>query len=114
MILFVFIHPLSIAATFLAMNVNTWNALSDDTKKLMMEQFTTVEDQMWEATKKADQVGMDCNASGPCPMGEPGGMVAVQPTAAWAFGIRGPLSHSRNAAASRRSTFSIPQAVAKV
>jgi len=34
------------------------------------------------ATKKADKMGMDCNASGPCALGQPGGMIPVEPNAA--------------------------------
>ncbi len=33
---------------------------------------------MWTATAEADEVGMACNADGPCPMGEPGGMTPVE------------------------------------
>ena len=37
---------------------------------------------MWTATAKDDQIGMDCNAAGPCPLGDPGGMIPVEPSAA--------------------------------
>ncbi len=73
---------LGYAATVLAMNMDTWNSLNDETKDLMTAQIAALEDQIWVATKIADQQGMDCNASGPCPMGEPGGMVPVEPNAA--------------------------------
>lgn len=69
-------------ATFMAINLKTWNSLSDDTKKLMEAQAQKLEAQMWEATQKEDQLGMDCNAAGPCPAGKPGGMKAIEPTAA--------------------------------
>ena len=41
---------------------------------------------LWErevrtATAESDQVGMDCNASGPCAIGDPGGMVPIEPSA---------------------------------
>ncbi|MGB7304460.1 MAG: transporter, partial [Burkholderiaceae bacterium] len=29
---------------------------------------------------KADQIGMDCNAAGPCEKGKPGGMVPIEPS----------------------------------
>jgi TRAP-type C4-dicarboxylate transport system substrate-binding protein len=67
-------------ATFMAMNLNTWNSLSDDTRKLIEEQAKKLEEQMWEATQKEDQAGMDCNAAGPCDAGPPGGMKAVEPS----------------------------------
>lgn len=73
---------LGYAATVLAMNMDTWNSLSPDTQKLMTDSLAKLEDEMWAATKIADQVGMDCNANGPCPLGEPGGMVPVEASAA--------------------------------
>jgi TRAP-type C4-dicarboxylate transport system substrate-binding protein len=69
---------LGYAATFLAMNMDTWNGLSEDTQQLMMEQIATAEDEIWVAVKEQDQMGMDCNAAGPCPLGEAGGMVPVE------------------------------------
>jgi TRAP-type C4-dicarboxylate transport system substrate-binding protein len=73
---------LGYAATFTAMNMNTWKSLSADSQKLISSEIGKLEDEQWIATKKADQIGMDCNASGPCPKGEPGGMVAIEPSAA--------------------------------
>jgi hypothetical protein len=37
---------------------------------------------MWTATRANDQRGMDCNASGPCDIGEPGGMIPIEPSEA--------------------------------
>ncbi len=68
------------AATFTAINMDTWNDLNADTQKLIMEQAAILEDEIWEFEVSLDQKGMDCNASGPCDAGEPGGMVAVTPT----------------------------------
>lgn len=73
---------LGYAATVLAMNMDSWNSLNDDTRKLMTSEVAKLEDRMWASTKIADKQGMDCNASGPCPLGEPGGMVPVEPNAA--------------------------------
>lgn len=68
-------------ATFMAMNMKVWNGLSKDTQDLIQKQADLLEEQMWTATKKEDKTGMDCNASGPCPLGKPGGMRAVEPSA---------------------------------
>ena len=73
---------LGYAATVLAMNMDTWNSLNDDTKKLLTREIAKLEDEIWASTKIADKQGMDCNAKGPCPLGEPGGMVPVEPNAA--------------------------------
>lgn len=69
---------LGYAATFGAVNMKVWNGLSKETQDLIMKAAAQVEDDMWSTTTKADQVGMDCNATGPCPLGDPGGMKAVE------------------------------------
>jgi TRAP-type C4-dicarboxylate transport system substrate-binding protein len=66
------------AATFLAVNKDSWDALSPETQELVKAKAAEVEDEMWEATAVSEQVGMDCNADGPCPLGEPGGMTPVE------------------------------------
>jgi TRAP-type C4-dicarboxylate transport system substrate-binding protein len=72
---------LGYAATFLAINNNTWDSLSPETQKLMTAELAKVEDEMWEAVKNSDKTALACNASGPCPWGEPGGMTPVEPDA---------------------------------
>ncbi|MGI9335716.1 MAG: TRAP transporter substrate-binding protein [Gammaproteobacteria bacterium] len=71
---------LGYAATFLAINNDTWNKLSEDSQSLITEELNKVQDEMWVSTKKLDQIGMDCNAEGPCDLGEPGKMVPIEPT----------------------------------
>ena len=70
------------AATFTAINMDTWNDLNKDTQDLIMAEGKKIDDAMWKYTKTLDQKGMDCNASGPCEKGTPGGMVPVMPSAA--------------------------------
>lgn len=70
---------LGYANSFLAMNNKTWNSLTPDAQKLLMDQSAKLEDEMWVATAASDQLGMDCNASGPCSIGEPGGMTPIEP-----------------------------------
>jgi len=72
---------LGYANSFLAMNNKTWNSLTPDAQALLTKLSADLEDKMWVATKANDQRGMDCNAQGPCDIGEPGGMVAVEPSA---------------------------------
>ena len=62
--------------------VHAWDGLNDETRKLIEANVAKVEDEMWEAVKQADKMGMACNANGPCTLGEPGGMVAVEPSEA--------------------------------
>ena len=70
------------AATFTAMNMDTWKGLNADTQNLIMAEGKKMEDAVWKFESSLDQAGMDCNASGPCAKGEPGGMVPIMPTAA--------------------------------
>ena len=70
------------AATFTAINMDTWKGLNADTQKLILAQGKKMEDEVWVFEKTLDQKGMDCNASGPCDKGKPGGMIPITPTAA--------------------------------
>ncbi len=70
------------AATFTAMNMDTWNSLNADTQNLIMAEAAKLEDEIWAFESGLDQKGMDCNASGPCDKGEPGGMIPITPSAA--------------------------------
>ncbi len=72
---------LGYAATFTAMNMDTWNSLNAETQALIQAEATKMEDAAWTFTKSLDQKGMDCNASGPCEKGEPGGMIPITPSA---------------------------------
>ena len=69
------------ASAFLAVNNRLWNGLSANTRNFMMSKFRQVEDEIWEGLQRDDQRGMDCNSSGPCPLGKPGGMVPVEVSA---------------------------------
>ena len=70
------------AATFTAINMDTWNSLNKDTQNLISSEAKKLEDEIWAFESSLDQKGMDCNASGPCDKGEPGGMVPITPSAA--------------------------------
>ncbi|MDC0987604.1 TRAP transporter substrate-binding protein, partial [Alphaproteobacteria bacterium] len=68
------------AATFTAMNMDTWKGLNGDTQKLIMSEGKKMENDIWIFEGNLDQEGMDCNASGPCPKGKPGGMIPITPS----------------------------------
>ena len=70
------------AATFTAINMDTWNDLNADTQKLITAEAKKLEDEIWAFEQSLDQKGMDCNAQGPCDKGEPGNMTPIAPTAA--------------------------------
>ncbi|MBL4600013.1 MAG: TRAP transporter substrate-binding protein [Rhizobiaceae bacterium] len=69
------------AATFTAMNMDTWNGLNKETQDLIASEAMKLEDDLWAYEKTLDQAGMDCNAQGPCAKGEPGNMTAIIPSA---------------------------------
>jgi len=69
------------AATFTAINMDTWKGLNKDTQDLIMSEAKKLEDDIWAFESSLDQKGMDCNAAGPCDKGKPGGMVPITPSA---------------------------------
>ena len=76
---------LGYASSFLAFNLKTWNSLDDETKALFKRELPKLEEEMWVATAKNDQRGMDRNASGPCKDSSgkdllTGGMIPIEPT----------------------------------
>jgi TRAP-type C4-dicarboxylate transport system substrate-binding protein len=68
--------PVGYTASFLAVNNDVWNALTDEEREFFRKQAQDLEDRMWEATAAEDARGMNCNTSGPCET-EIGGMKAV-------------------------------------
>ena len=73
---------LGYASSFMAMNNKTWNSLSAQGKAIIQGSMPDLTEAMWTATRANDQRGMDCNASGPCDIGEPGGMIPIEPSEA--------------------------------
>ena len=73
---------LGFASSFLAMNMDVWNSLDADTKKFFETELPKLEEEMWVATAANNQRGLDCNAAGPCDLGEPGGMTPIEPSEA--------------------------------
>ncbi len=69
---------LGFTSTYVAMNNNTWNSLKPDAQALFEEQMPIWEQEVRKATAESDQIGMECNASGPCPLGDPGGMTPIE------------------------------------
>ena len=68
---------LGYTASFLAVNNDTWNSLTDDERALIEAEVAKLEDQSWAATITEDTDGINCMADGPCERGETGGMTQV-------------------------------------
>jgi TRAP-type C4-dicarboxylate transport system substrate-binding protein len=69
-------------ATFAAMNMNKWNSLNDETKAFIEAQMADWEKATWAMNIAEDEMGIICNTTGPCPIGDVGGMDKVVPSAA--------------------------------
>lgn len=70
---------LGFAATFTAINLDTWDGMNEHTQNLILTEAKKFEDEIWEFEQTLDQAGMDCNAQGPCDRGEPGNMTPIEP-----------------------------------
>lgn len=68
---------LGYTASFLAVNNDTWNSLTDDERALIETEVAKMETAMWEATAKDTADGITCMADGPCDRGETGGMTQI-------------------------------------
>ena len=79
-----YVIPSKIAysVSFTAVSTKLWAKLSDDTKKVMMDTFKTMEEMAWQVAIDDDKNGVNCLTSGPCPVGDPGGANLVKIDAA--------------------------------
>lgn len=68
---------LGYTASFLAVNNDTWDSLSDDERALIEAEVAILEESMWEATADETSDGVTCMADGPCDRGDLGGMSQV-------------------------------------
>ena len=71
---------LGFAASFMAINNDTWNALTPDAQAVLLEESARLEEEMWTATAAMEDVALRCNTDGPCELGQTGGMVPVTPS----------------------------------
>lgn len=72
---------LGFAATFTAINLDTWNSMNEATQNLIQTEAAKVEDEIWAFEETLDELALNCNAQGPCDRGEVGNMTAIEPTA---------------------------------
>src|SRR3546814_10526795 len=56
-----YLMKLGYTATFAAINLNTWNRMSDDTKTFVVEQMKVFEDTAWKNNIAEDGMGIICN-----------------------------------------------------
>lgn len=69
--------PLNFAAGITAVNIEAWNGLDADVRKLIEDAMPAHEKAMWDLNRSEGELGILCNTTGPCPEGEAGGMIRV-------------------------------------
>lgn len=74
--------PVNFASGVLVVNIEAWNALDADVRQIIEGQMRSHEDEMWALNRAEGELGINCNTTGPCTEGEPGGMVRVDASAA--------------------------------
>lgn len=59
-----------------------WDGLPEDQRALLTAELEKLETAMWDLNREENELGINCNTTGPCPLGEPAGMVRVDPSEA--------------------------------
>jgi TRAP-type C4-dicarboxylate transport system substrate-binding protein len=69
--------PINWGAGATAANKAWWDGLPEETRTLLRTELAELESEMWQLNAKENEIGIACNTDGPCPLGEPAGMVRV-------------------------------------
>jgi TRAP-type C4-dicarboxylate transport system substrate-binding protein len=77
---FLYTLPINWGAGATAANKAWWDGLDEADRKLIRSELATVEGAMWDLNAEENEIGIACNTSGPCPLGEPAGMTRVDPS----------------------------------
>jgi TRAP-type C4-dicarboxylate transport system substrate-binding protein len=79
-----YLMKLGYTATFAAINLGTWNKMSDETKAFVLKQMKVFEDAAWNNNMAEDGMGIVCNTGvgGDCTEGKAAAMKRIEPTAA--------------------------------
>jgi TRAP-type C4-dicarboxylate transport system substrate-binding protein len=73
--------PINFAAGVTVVNIEAWNKLDADVRKIIEDTIQQHEDDMWTLNRNEGELGINCNTTGPCTEGEPGGMKRVDASA---------------------------------
>ena len=75
------LHAAQGSSLFLAVSNATWNKLTPDAQRVMLEEVAEFEEKAWAFGQAADQEGIDCNTgNGPCSFGPAKEMTLVTPS----------------------------------
>ncbi len=77
---FLYTLPINYGANAIVANVAEFNKLDPKVQAFLSAKLKELEGEMWALNQKEDEVGIACNTTGPCPLGEPAGMKRVDPT----------------------------------
>ena len=77
---FLYTLPINWGAGATVANKAWWDGLDEADRKLVMDELAKVENAMWELNADENEIGIACNTSGPCPLGDPAGMTRVDPS----------------------------------
>lgn len=72
--------PINWGAGVTAANKSWWDGLPEADQELLRSELTALEGEMWALNARENEIGIACNTSGPCPLGEPAGMTRVDPS----------------------------------
>ena len=72
--------PINWGSGATVVNKAWWDGLDAETRERIAGELATLEDEMWALNAQETEIGIACNTTGPCPLGEPGGMTRVDPS----------------------------------
>jgi len=73
--------PINFASGVTAANARKWDGLDFATRNMIEAHIKQLEVAMWQLNGQEGEVGIACNTTGPCPLGEAAGMTRVDPSA---------------------------------
>jgi len=74
--------PINFASGVTAANARKWDGLDYATRNMIEAHISELEVAMWQLNRQEGEIGIACNTSGPCPLGQPAGMTRVDPSPA--------------------------------
>ena len=72
--------PINYAVGVNVANTQLWDGLDPAVRQFLSDEMRVLESQYWAKNAEEGEVGILCNTTGPCPLGEPGGMKRHDPT----------------------------------
>ncbi|MEM8854011.1 MAG: TRAP transporter substrate-binding protein [Pseudomonadota bacterium] len=75
-----FTLPINFGSGATVANLAWWNGLDPAVQTYLTEEIAKLESDMWALNREEDAMGIACNTSGPCPLGEPAGLTRVDPS----------------------------------